>query len=305
MTDEAIGSGEEAPPTCYRHPERESHIRCTRCLRPICPDCMVSASVGFQCPECVHAAATQSRQARTISGGAIHRDAALVTKVLVAINVLIWLVNELLNGRLFTTFQMQGSAVALSDEWYRLVTSAFLHTGLTHLAFNMIALWFVGAEVERRLGRWRYLTVYLLSAMGGSVLSYVVDSPTLASVGASGAVFGVFGAFFVLAVKLKVDLGGVIALIVINVVIGFIPGLHINWRAHLGGLIVGALLTAVMVYAPQRTRFLWSAVASVLILGLLVAATVQRSNQIESCTGPGLTNLEYGASCGETPVPIS
>ena len=303
MSEEAVGSGEETPPTCYRHPERESHIRCTRCLRPICPDCMVSASVGFQCPECVHAAAAQSRQARTISGGAIHQDAALVTKALVAINVLIWLVNVLLSERLFATFQMQGGAVALSGEWYRLVTSAFLHTGFTHLAFNMIALWFVGAEVERRLGRWRYLTVYLLSALGGSVLSYAVDSPGLASVGASGAVFGVFGAFFVLAVRLKVDLGGVIALILINVVIGFIPGLHINWRAHLGGLIVGAVLTAAMVYAPQRTRLLWSAVASVLILVALVGTTVMRSDQIESCTlqGPG-SQVLYGPPCGDDPA---
>lgn len=266
---------------------------------------MVSAPVGFQCPECVRAAQAQSREARTISGGAIHRDSALVTKILVAINVIIWLVNEALGGRLFDTYQMQGGAVALSDEWYRLVSSAFLHTGFPHLALNMLALWFVGAAVEERLGRWRYLTVYLLSALGGSVLSYAVDSPGLASVGASGAVFGVFGALFALSVKLKFDLGGLIALILINVVIGFVPGLHINWRAHLGGLIVGALLTTVMVYAPQRTRFLWSAVASVLIFVVLVGVTVARSSQIEDCTiEGGGTQVLYGPPCNDEPVLI-
>ena len=131
----------------------------------------------------------------------------------------------------------------------------------------------------------------------------MIDSPGLASVGASGAVFGVFGALFALSVKLKFELGGLIALILINAVIGFIPGLHINWRAHLGGLIVGALLTTVMVYAPQRTRFLWSVVASVLIFGVLVGATLFRSDQIQSCTiqGPG-TQVLYGPPCGDDPV---
>src|SRR3954454_10157917 len=221
--------GAAAPPTCYRHPERESHIRCVRCERPICPDCMVSAPVGFQCPDCVRQAGATSRQARTLSGGAIHGDPALITKILVAVNILVFVIDSALGHRLLGDYAMQGGAVAADGEAYRLVTSAFLHTGFTHLAFNMIALWFVGAAVEARLGRWRYLTVYLLSALGGSVLSYAVDSPLQTSVGASGAVFGIFGALFVLSVKLRFDLGGLIALILINAVIVFIPGLNINW----------------------------------------------------------------------------
>jgi membrane associated rhomboid family serine protease len=266
---------------------------------------MVSAPVGFQCPECVQVAAASSRQARTLSGGVIHGDPALVTKILVAANVLVYVVDSALGNRFFYDYAMQGGAVAVNGEAYRLVTSAFLHTGFTHLAFNMIALWFVGAAVEGRLGRWRYLTVYLLSALGGSVLSYAVDSPLQTSVGASGAVFGIFGALFVLSVKLKFDLGGLIALILINAVIGFIPGLNINWRAHLGGLIVGALLTFVMVYAPQRTRFLWSIVASVLLFVALAGVTVYRSNEIKGCTYDNAQGKTfYDTTCMENLVRI-
>jgi membrane associated rhomboid family serine protease len=305
MTEESAGGlGSAAPPTCYRHPDRESHIRCARCGRPICPDCMVSAPVGFQCPECVNEARATSRRPRTLSGAAIHGDAALVTKVLVAVNVVVYLLDEALNHRLFTTFEMQGAAVAVNGDWYRLVTSAFLHVGFTHLALNMVALWFVGAAVEARLGRWRYLTVYLLSALGGSVLSYAVDSPFQASVGASGAVFGVFGALFVLSVKLRFDLGGLIALIVINAVIGFVPGLNINWRAHLGGLIVGSLLTAVMIYAPQRTRAIWSLGASVLIFVVLAGVTVTRTHEINACTGDSPQGATYDRACMEDLVRI-
>ena len=265
---------------------------------------MVSAPVGFQCPDCVREAAASSRPARTLSGGAIHRDGALVTKILVAANVLVFLVDEALGNDLFGTFAMQGGAVAVDGETYRLVTSAFLHTGLTHLAFNMIALWFVGAAVEARLGRWRYLVVYLMSALGGSVLSYAVDTPLQTSVGASGAVFGVFGALFVLSVRLRFDLGGLIALIVINVVIGFIPGLNINWRAHLGGLLVGGLLTFVMVYAPQRHRLAWSVAASVLMFVVLAGTTVYRSSEIQGCTYEREGAVLYDPACMEGLVRI-
>jgi membrane associated rhomboid family serine protease len=295
MTEELPGEiGATQPPTCYRHPDRESHIRCSRCDRPICPDCMVTAPVGFQCPDCVRDGAASTRQARTLTGGTIHRDTALVTKILVAANIAVFVLDEALGNRLVGDYAMQGAAVAGGDS-YRLVTSAFFHTGFTHLAFNMIALWFVGSAVEARLGRWRYLTVYLLSALGGSVLSYAVDSPFAYSVGASGAVFGVFGALFVLSVKLKFDLGGLIALIAINVVIGFLPGLNINWRAHLGGLLVGALLTFVMTYAPQRNRLAWSIGASVLMLVALVGVTVFRTGEIQRCAD--LPDLGQQQSC--------
>ncbi|MCZ3389227.1 MAG: rhomboid family intramembrane serine protease [Actinomycetia bacterium] len=234
-----------------------------------------------------------TRATRTLAGGAIHGDPVLVTKILLAANVVLFVLQYATNDRLTNRFAMQGFAVAVDGEWWRLVTSAFLHTGVTHLAFNMLALWFVGSEIEPRLGRWRYLTVYLLSALGGSVLSYAVDSPFQTSVGASGAVFGLFGALFVLMRRLRFDVGGIIGLIVVNVVIGFLPGLNINWRAHLGGLIVGTVLTAAMVYAPQRHRLSVAIGASFAIFAVCVAVTVWRTDQINAC----LTGTQNPNSC--------
>jgi membrane associated rhomboid family serine protease len=182
---------------------------------------------------------------------------------------------------------MSGGTVAFLGEWWRLITAAFLHASLTHLLLNMLALWVVGSVVEPRLGRWRYLTVYLVSALAGSVFSYLADPVSQASVGASGAVFGLFGSLFVLALRLRFDVRGILAIIAINAVIGFIPGFNINWRAHLGGLVAGALLTAAMVYAPQRHRLLISIGASVLIVVLCIAGTVFRTEQIQACVTEG------------------
>lgn len=270
-------------PSCYRHPDRETYVRCVRCDRPICPDCMVEAPVGFQCVECVREGNRDLKQGRTISGGVIHKDPTLITKILVAINVIMFGLQYLTQDAVTRRFWMTGAEVAFYGDWWRLMTSAFLHAGVTHLLFNMVALWVVGDVVEPRLGRWRFLTVYLVSAFAGSVLSYVVDPINQPSVGASGAVFGLFGALFVLALRLRFDIRGIIALIVINIVIGFIPGWNINWRAHIGGLIAGAVVTAAMVYAPQRQRLAWSIGASVAVVALCIAAVVVRTNQLQTC----------------------
>ena len=271
------------PPTCYRHGDRETYVRCSRCDRPICPDCMIEAPVGFQCPECVREGNKELRQGRTIAGGAIHRDPVLITKILVGVNVFLFGLQFLSNDRVTTDYAMRGVNVAFEGEWWRLLTSAFLHVSVTHLLLNMLALWIVGGAIEPRLGRWRYLTVYLVSALAGSTLSYLVDPLSQPSVGASGAVFGLFGALFVLALRLRFDVRGVIALIAINVVIGFMPGFNINWRAHLGGLIAGTILTAVMVYTPQRHRLSLSIGASVLLVLICVLGTMARTDQARSC----------------------
>lgn len=285
MTEPTLPAGDPPPvaPVCHRHPGRETWIRCTRCDRPICPDCMVDAAVGFQCPDCVREAGRSVKQGRTVSGGRIHRDPVLVTKVLLATNVGIYALQAVVGDTVTARFAMQGFAVALNGETYRLMTSAFLHASITHLLFNMWALWVVGGAVESRLGRWRYLTVYLVSALAGSVVSYAVDPAIQVSVGASGAVFGLFGALAVLALRLRFSIGGIVGVILINVVIGFVPALDINWRAHLGGLVAGTLLTAVMVYAPQRSRTVASVVAAVLLVATCVATTVWRTEHIQSC----------------------
>jgi membrane associated rhomboid family serine protease len=291
-------------PTCYRHPDRETYISCTRCGRPICPDCMRDAAVGFQCPECVADGARATREPRTVGGGRLHRDPTLVTKVLVVLNVVLFGVQQIWPV-VTTKGALIGYPLAVGGEWYRLVSSAFLHVSITHLLFNMLALWFVGGAIEPRLGRTRYLTVYLVSALAGSVLSYAVDPVNAISVGASGAVFGLFGALAILALRLRFDVRGVIAIIAINVVIGFVPGLNINWRAHLGGLLAGTVLTAAMVYAPRAHRVLAGVVASLLVVGACAWVTVWRTDVIRQCASGerSATQCESLVSASEGPGP--
>ena len=296
-------------PTCYRHPDRETYITCTRCGRPICPDCMREAAVGFQCPDCVAEAARATREPRTLTGRGLHGDTTLVTQVLVALNVVCFGLQQLAPD-LTTKGALVGFPLAVNGQWYRLFTSAFLHVSITHLLFNMLALWFVGAAIEPRLGRARYLTVYLVSALAGSVLSYAVDPINSISVGASGAVFGLFGALAILALKLRFDIRGILAIIAINVVIGFIPGLDINWRAHLGGLLAGTVLTAAMVFAPQTHRVLVSVVSSVLIVVLCVVVTVWRTDVIRQCASGERPRAQCNAlvslpAVGTLPPPVS
>ncbi len=170
-------------------------------------------------------------------------------------------------------------------QWYRLITNAFLHEppgsglGILHILFNMWALIVVGPALERVLGRVRFLTVYLVSALGGSVLFYLIAAPTSPALGASGAIFGLFGAWFVLARRLRLDARQIVGLIVINLVISFaVPG--IAWQAHIGGLIAGAALTAAYVYAPRQNRALIQAAATVGMLVILIVGVVVRDHQL-------------------------
>ncbi|WP_218009071.1 rhomboid family intramembrane serine protease [Herbidospora cretacea] len=269
-----IEPGSAAVPTCYRHPERETYVRCQRCDKPICPDCMQNASVGFQCVECVREGNKGVRQARAQFGGG-HVTVPRVTWTLLVINVLAY----------FAEFVFKDEFVNLLDtspghiydgEYWRLISGAFLHLqptsafSITHILFNMWALYAIGPELERRLGHLRFATLYLVAALGGSVAVYLFS--IYPSVGASGAIYGLFGALFVMARRLGYDARGVVWLIGINVVLTFvIPG--ISWQGHLGGLVVGALVAAVFAYAPERNRNIiqWGGVAAVvLVLALTV-----------------------------------
>jgi membrane associated rhomboid family serine protease len=243
--------GPDAVPTCYRHPDRETYVRCQRCDRSICPDCMRAASVGHQCVECVREGSKTIRQAEAPFGGR-PVTTPVVTWTLMAINVLAYL-GEIVNAPLvLNRFQMSADQVA-AGEWWRLFTGAFLHAApptYYHILFNMWALYVIGPQLERMLGSARFAAVYLLAALGGSVAVYLFGS---ASVGASGAIYGLFGAMFVVARRLGYDVRGVLWLIGINVVITFvIPG--ISWQGHLGGLVTGVLVTGLFAYAPQKNR---------------------------------------------------
>jgi membrane associated rhomboid family serine protease len=290
--DQHTEPDQQNPPVCYRHPGRETWVSCVRCGRHACPDCLRQAAVGQQCVECVRGAGQAARQPRTVFGG---RPAAstFVTWTLLAVNVIVFLA-EVAKPTLLFDLGMLGtpaltpagpqSGVA-GGQWYRLITSAFTApgtsfggAGLLDLVFNMWALYVVGPALERMFGPLRYLAIYLLSAVGGSVLFYYLQPSGLAA-GASGAVFGLFGAWFVVSRKLQLDSRGIIALIVINLVFSFVVR-GIAWQDHIGGLIVGAVTAAAYAYAPSKNRTAIQLAATVAIAALLVVAVVIQNGQL-------------------------
>jgi len=280
--------GAAAVPTCFRHPDRETYVSCVRCGRSACPDCLRSAAVGQQCDECVRGANKGARQARTEFGGRTVTT-PVVTWTLVGINVLLYLA-VLARPSIADNLEMVGyagtgrGAIGVgAGQWYRLITSAFVAPtgglGITDIAFNMWALIFVGPSMERMLGSTRYLAVYLLSALGGGVMLYYLVALNQPALGASGAIFGLFGAWFVVSRRRGLDSRGIIGLIVINLALGFVVP-HIAWQDHIGGLITGAIVTAAYVYAPRSQRWLVQGGATVAVLALLILAVVVRNGQI-------------------------
>ena len=173
-------------------------------------------------------------------------------------------------------FQTWSTPAVAGGEYYRLVTSAFLHYGLLHILFNMYALYILGPPLEEHLGRWRFATLYGLSALGGSVVVYLFSAPTAATGGASGAIFGLFGATFVASRKLNLDVGWLVGLIAVNLVITFaVP--NISWQGHVGGLVTGALVAAAFVYAPRANRNAIQLTACVGLLAMFGALVLVRT----------------------------
>jgi membrane associated rhomboid family serine protease len=288
------GPARQVAPVCYRHTGREAHIRCQRCDRPICPDCMRPASVGFQCPSCVSEGARTTRAARTAYGGQRSGNPALTSQVLIALNVLVWvlilatggnastLVDRLAltprGGVLFSrpdgsVFQVTG--VADGAPW-QLLTSMFTHVQVTHIAFNMVALYVLGPALELAIGRLRFLAVYFVSGLAGSA-AVMWFSPTYQlTLGASGAIFGLMGALLVVAIKARGDVRGIATWIAINLVITFVFTANISWQGHLGGLAGGVLLGGAIAYAPRQNRPAWQVAGVAGVATLVAVATVVR-----------------------------
>lgn len=229
---------------------------------------MRSAAVGHQCVDCVRAGARTVRQPRTRFGGRQRSDTPVLTYALIGINVLAFVL-QMASGNLEKQLALWPPAVA-DGQFYRLVTSAFLHYGATHLVFNMWALYVVGPPLEMWLGRMRFGALYALSGLGGSVLVYLVSPLDTATAGASGAIFGLFGATFVVGKRLAFDVRWVVAVIAINLVVTFLVPLfssqRISWQAHVGGLVTGALVAAAYVYPPKERRNTIQAAVTVVML---------------------------------------
>lgn len=270
-----------APPTCYRHPGRETYVSCQRCGRPICPDCMRPASVGFQCPECVAEGAATVRAPRSALGAKLRGDGTPLTYGLIALCVVAYLLQRLhpaVTGDYFLYGGGRGSGGVAGGQPYRLLTSIFLHESLIHIGFNMVSLYFVGRPLEIALGRARYLTVFFVGGLAGSVAAYVLAAPDAASLGASGAIFALFGTFLVVARSMGGDLRSMLGILVVNLVFSFTGG--ISWQAHIGGLVAGLLLGLVLVRAPRAHRVPVTVAAVVVLLAVLAVAVVARTSDL-------------------------
>jgi len=272
--------------TCYRHPDRETRVSCSSCGRPICPECMTPTPVGMRCPEC---ASQRTRVVRNPTGTPSGFEAFPATYVLIAINVIVFLVeiaqgagglfNEQ-NSRFVFDYGLYGPSVA-EGEWYRLVTAGFLHANFIHIGFNMLLLFFLGRLLEPALGTPRFLALYFASLLAGSFGALVLE-PNSFGIGASGAIFGLAGATFVIARGRGMDaLAGQIGfLIIFNLIFSF-TSRHVSVGAHLGGLI-GGVICALAIVAGEKGMFgrnhrameiaAMVAVAVVAVVGSLVVA---------------------------------
>jgi len=245
----------ESSDHCYRHPDRQSFVLCQRCGRTICGQCQTPAAVGVHCPECVREA--QASAPRVTSAtvtrlrGAARGGAPVVTWSLIAVNVLVYVV-QFVSGGAVTSALSFYAPIALDQPW-RIVTSMFTHGSVLHILFNMYALFIFGAQLERTLGRGRYLALYAISGLGGAAAVSLL-APGTPVVGASGAIFGLMAAFFVISRSLGGSNGiQLLVLLAINFVIGLVSP-AISWQAHIGGLLVGAAVAWVFTKTRHRSK---------------------------------------------------
>jgi membrane associated rhomboid family serine protease len=266
--------------TCYRHPDRETAVSCSSCGRPICPDCMTPTPVGMRCPECSR---QRTKVVRGAGGDATGFRRSPATYVLIAINVIAYLIEITAGsggfdagGRVVVDYALFGPSVA-EGEWYRLLTSGFLHASLLHIGFNMFLLYLLGQLLEPALGTPRFVALYLASLLAGSLGALLLD-PNALTLGASGAVFGLAGATFVIARGRGMDAiaSQIGFLIVFNLIFSFLAP-RISVGGHLGGLLGGAICALVIVagergmLGPNR-RFVELVGIAAVGIGALVGA---------------------------------
>lgn len=277
---------------CYRHPDRQSFVLCQRCLRTICPECQTPAAVGVVCPECLRdqqkaqTPAQRTAQRRWSRARVLGRSDSrpLATYSIVGLTLFTYLLQMIpgigvpVERALLFWAPYLYPAISGTFEPWRLVTVTLVHSSLWHVGLNMLALFMIGRTLEPILGRGRFITMYLLSAIGGSVAVALISFGTPV-VGASGAIFGLFGALLIIGRHLGGNVMGIAIILGINLVIGFIPGYNISWEAHVGGLVVGLLVAYIFTRTravTQRRTQIWllAAVGAGLVLLLLVPALI-------------------------------
>ncbi|MBI2705498.1 MAG: rhomboid family intramembrane serine protease [Actinobacteria bacterium] len=276
--------------TCYRHGDRRAGVSCQRCERPICANCMVQASVGFQCPECV-----KGGQQQVVNSRNLHTlNRPYVTYVLIAINVAVFGLAELLVQTKTADLRVEGGVVALgtlhsgqevgvaAGEWYRIFTSGFLHLNILHVGMNMLVLYMIGTQLERAIGHGKFLGLYVTSLIAGS-LAALAFNPHVLTMGASGAIYGLFGVIFIHQRSIGIDpwRSGIGGLIIFNLLFSFaIPGISI--AGHLGGLVGGALAALAVFAVERRIKSQWASVGVCAGLSVLLfaAAIVVAQNPV-------------------------
>ncbi len=238
---------------CYRHPSRETGVSCSSCGRAICPDCMTPTPVGMRCPEC-------SRERTKVKTLRTRPSAPAVTQALIAINVIVFVAEVATSGSLGTAGggtvidkgALYGPSIAQGHEYWRIFTSGFLHEGLAHVGINMLSLYFVGRALEPGIGRVNFATVYLASLFTGS-FGALLFQPDVHTVGASGAIFGIFGALLVVARARGIPFwqSGLGPVLVLNLVFSVsIRGISIG--GHVGGLVGGLIAGLLVVELAER-----------------------------------------------------
>lgn len=238
--------------SCYRHPGRQSFVLCQRCGRTICPECQTQAAVGVICPECMKEQRKNAPRTKpavlTRLGGA---GSPTVTYGIIGVTLAVYVLQFLLGDRVTSLLLYAGAySYPANFEPWRMLTTALVHGSILHVALNMYTLWIFGQILEGMLGRGRYFALYVLSGLAGSLGVLFLSDPGIPVVGASGAIFGLMGAFLVIQRRLGGNSTQLLVLVGINLVIGFIPGLGIAWQAHVGGLIGGAVIG--LIYVQTR-----------------------------------------------------
>ena len=253
---------------CYRHPDRMTGISCQRCRKPICGECMNSASVGFQCPSCIASGRASTRAPRTAFGAILKPGGGTATKVVMAVLTVEWVLS-LVSGRLLDGLLVMSNEAVYLGQFWRLFTSALTSGTILGLLMNLLVLWIAGRAIESELGAWRFVVLYIAAGLGGATMLFVFGPYASAGYGAAAAVIGLLAANSIFKYKMRddvrADIGLFILLILYSILIGF---RSFGWLMLIGGIVVGALVGLVLAYAPRRNR------GTVQVVGIVGVITV-------------------------------